>query len=514
LTLRPARRYAAELVRLARRPSAHRSDRTVSLKLSHLERLLTERKVQLEAVLEEIVSEAAASLGADRGTLYLVDKVRGELISHVAELPELPQIRLKVGEGVAGWVAESGELLNVPSGSHDLRFADHVDARTGYRTRSLLAAPLWAESAPAVAPIGVLQLLNKRGGGFTSTDEQAIEGIARQVSRLLSHSSLASHLRGHPDRPLSFHFNHIVGDCAAMREVYRRIERAARSSATVLIRGESGTGKELVARAVHDNSERADQPFVVVDLAAMPPELIENELFGHVRGAYTGAHADARGRVQEAEGGTLFLDEIGELPLQLQARLLRLMQDRSFAPVGAGARTSADVRFVCATHRDLETMVARRQFREDLYFRVRVVELVVPPLRERGPADLDRLIDHFLYVFARRHGRPGLRLAPEARALLHARPWPGNVRELQHCLESAVVIEDAAPLPASAFAPAAAPPVRRAARFSTTLRPLREVEADYLRWSLDQLDGNRSATARALGIGRNTLQRKLRDEDS
>ncbi len=515
------RRYAAALVRSAQRPAPAAPEPALSPRLDRLERLVIDRKVELESILEDVVTEATRALDADRGTLYLVDQVGRELVSHVADLPELAQIRLRVGEGVAGWVAETGAVLSVPQGTADARFAPHVDARTGYHTRSLLAVPLFDSARPA-AVIGVLQLLNKRaprGGdpaaGFSPGDVATLERIARRVSALLARSSLASQLSGHPGRPLRFHYNHIVGDCPAMREVYRRVARAARSSATVLVRGPSGTGKELVARAVHDNSPRADKPFVVVDLAAMPAELIENELFGHVRGAFTGAHADAGGRISEAEGGTVFLDEIGELPLPLQARLLRLIQDRSYTPVG-GRRRSADVRFVCATHRDLEAMVRAGQFREDLYFRVRVVELVVPPLHQRGAADLDRLIDHFLYTFADRHGRPGLRISPAARARLHARRWPGNVRELQHCIESAVVIEEADPLPASAFPPppgpaASATEARPAgARFTAGVGPLRTVEAAYLRWVLARCGGNRSAAARALGIGRNTLLRKLR----
>jgi Nif-specific regulatory protein len=261
---------------------------------------------------------------------------------------------------------------------------------------------------------------------------------------------------------------------------------------------------------VHDNSARAAGPLVVVDLAALPHELIENELFGHKKGAYTGAVRDEAGRVAEADGGTLFLDEVGEVPLPTQAKLLRLLQERTFSPVGGTRPERVDARFVCATHRDLEKMVRDGTFREDLYYRLRVVEVRVPPLRERGHADLDRLIDHFLFQFGRRHGRPGLQLTPAARARLHSWRWPGNVRELQHCIESAVVLA-----PADRIEPEALPvplPVAEPApgdRFATGARPLGEVERDYVAWVLEQCDGNKSEAARVLGIGRNTLARKL-----
>ena len=190
----------------------------------------------------------------------------------------------------------------------------------------------------------------------------------------------------------------------------------------MLLRGESGTGKELIARAIHYNSARRDGPFVKLDCTTIPPTLMENELFGHERGAYTGAEARARGKCEAADGGTLFIDEIGELPLPLQAKLLRFLQDREFERVGGTRTLSADVRVVTATHRDLEALVGRGEFREDLYYRVKVVQLPLPPLRERGAEDIVRLAEHFLDVYRRKHGKPLLRFGAAARRAAGAAP--------------------------------------------------------------------------------------------
>ncbi|MGE0709005.1 MAG: sigma 54-interacting transcriptional regulator [Planctomycetota bacterium] len=478
--------------------------------------------VDLEDLLRRAMDEVTRLVAADRGTLYLVDHARSELVSRVAHLPELAEIRLRLGEGVAGWVAQSGEAVNVPHGTQDPRFARRIDELTGYRTESMLALPVRDAGGTT---IGVLQLLNKQGGAFQDEDEELLAELGRELAALLSATSLRSQLHPAQRQPLSFRFNHIVGESPAMQAVYDRTARAARTDATVLVRGESGAGKEAIARAVHYNSPRAPRAFLKVDCAALPHDLIENELFGHEKGAFTGADRAALGKVDAAAGGTLFLDEVGELPAPVQGKLLRLLQERTFLRVGGAAPIKVDLRFVCATHRDLEAEVAAGRFRQDLYYRMRVVEIEVPPLRERGAADLDRLVDHFWFELARRHGRPGLRLTRAARARLHAHDWPGNVRELEHCLESALVLAageevgpgelpigpsaagagEAGPAPAGPSAPGSSAP----GPFTSGLRPFAAVELAYLRWALERCGGNKAAAARALGIGRNTLQRKL-----
>ncbi len=475
------------------------------LGLDALHERLADRALDLDAVLRAVVDATREIVAADRATLYLVDQARQELVSRAAHLPEITEIRLQMGQGLAGWVAQTGQRVNLREGRRDPRHAPQFDARTGYSTRTLLAMPLRDAKGHT---IGVLQVLNKQGGAFEESDEAILAELCVEIAELLGRSTLGPQLQSRNPRPLSFGLNRVIGDSTAMRLVTDRTLKAARSEATVLVRGESGSGKELVARAVHDNSTRSSGPFVVVDLAALPHALMESELFGHMRGAFTSADRDQTGRVEAATGGTLFLDEIGELPLPMQAKLLRLLQERSYVPVGASRPRTADVRFVTATHRDLEQMVAAGQFRQDLYYRVRVVEITLPPLRARGADDLDRLIDHLLDEAAARHRRGPIGISAMARSQLHAHRWPGNVRELQHTLESAVVLADG-PLITAVHLPT---PTGSPGEEAGPLRTLAEVEAAHIQRVLNATSGNQSEAARILGIGRNTLARKLRGE--
>ncbi len=420
-------------------------------------------------MLERIIDEVRVQLGADRGTLYLVDHATCELVSRVAHLPEIRRIRLRIGEGVAGRVAATGEVVRVPPGPT----ARGIDALTGYVTKNLVAAPVVSGGAV----VAVLQVLNKPGG-FSDEDVELLAVLSERVAELLDQTSLSAQLRPGHRQPLAFRFNHIVGDSAVMQAVYERTAKAARSMATVLVRGESGTGKELIARAIHENSGRAGCPFVKVDCAALPENLVENELFGHVRGAYTSAGSDASGKVDAALGGTLFLDEIGELGLPVQTRLLRLLQDRCFVRVGGTQSIEADVRFVCATHVDLEEAVRDKRFRQDLYYRLRVIEVRTPALRERGGGDLDRLVDHFLHRFCREHDRD-VELSDAARAALHGHDWPGNVRELEHCLESAVVLAEGSTIERESLALGPHRPAVPGV-FRSGVVPLEELERSYV----------------------------------
>jgi transcriptional regulator with PAS, ATPase and Fis domain len=243
----------------------------------------------------------------------------------------------------------------------------------------------------------------------------------------------------------------MVGSCPAMQEVFSRIGKVAATDATVLVLGESGTGKELVARAVHERSERRESPLVTVNCAAIPESLLESELFGHEKGAFTGALANHVGLVEEAHGGTLFLDEIGELSLSAQARLLRLLQESEVRRVGSTRTHKVDVRLIAATHRDLESMMKLGQFRSDLYFRLRVFEIRLPPLRERK-GDLQLLSAKLLERIRARLNRPHITLSKDAHAALAAHHWPGNVRELENALERAVILCEGTTLTADLLA--------------------------------------------------------------
>jgi DNA-binding NtrC family response regulator len=299
------------------------------------------------------------------------------------------------------------------------------------------------------------------------------------------------------------------GDSAAMAEVLAWAERAADTDATVLIHGESGTGKELLARAIHEMSRRGCGPFVAVDCASLSEDLLESEMFGHVRGAFTGADSDRGGRVLQAQGGTLFLDGIGDLTGAAQIRLLRFLQEREITPVGGDRAVPVDVRVVAATHGDLRERIAAGRFREDLYFRLNVVELALPPLRGRRE-DIPELAAHFLARYARRHARPARAFSAEAMTLLMAYPYPGNVRELENIVEQAVVLARGEVVRREDLPLARLDPARRSEPNGGNLAAT--VEAFEQRLVLDALaacGGNQSEAARRLGLTESGLRYKL-----
>jgi DNA-binding NtrC family response regulator len=323
-----------------------------------------------------------------------------------------------------------------------------------------------------------------------------------------------------------FGMGRLIGSGAAMRAVFETIQKVAETDLTVLIRGESGTGKELVAQALHENSPRRERPFVAVNCAAISSELVESELFGHEKGAFTGADARRAGRFEAANGGTIFLDEIGDMAPETQAKVLRVLQEQSFERVGGTRALQVDVRVVAATHRDLEADVATGRFREDLYYRLKVVEVDLPALRERTE-DLPSLTERFLEQVAERLGRPRATLSPEALAALAHHAWPGNIRELRNVLEQAAVLasgdsigpDDLKLAGRGAAGNGGGTASDRDVAFSDAKRDaVEQFERTYLLRALRQNEGNISRTAEAIGMVRQSLQQKirelgLRDED-
>ncbi|MFO0333423.1 MAG: sigma-54-dependent transcriptional regulator [Pseudomonadota bacterium] len=380
-----------------------------------------------------------------------------------------------------------------------------------------------AETVASVLKAGAFDVLTKPFGASR---------LLATLRNALRQGELAAMVESYRDR-LGGDRHGFVGRSPAMQAVYRTIDAAGPSRATVFVTGESGTGKELCARAVHAASPRRSGPFVAINCAALPRELIEAELFGHVRGAYTGAHRDREGAAGHADGGTLFLDEIGELELGLQSKLLRFVQTGEYQRVGDGALRRADVRLVCATNRDPFAEVRAGRFREDLYYRLHVVPLALPPLRDRAD-DVLLLARHFLRQQAREEGRAFVDFAPDAQARLCAHDWPGNVRELEHVIRNAVVLNDAPYVSAAMLAlpsrgapadagrqPAAAIDVAPAAVVTTAapvvppavvpaaIRPLAEVEREYHELALEACGGHVPRAAAALGVSPSTLYRKL-----
>ncbi len=295
----------------------------------------------------------------------------------------------------------------------------------------------------------------------------------------------------------------IVGRSRPMLEVYKLIAMVAQARTTVLVVGESGSGKELVARAIHDQGPRAQKPFLAVNCAALPEPLLESELFGHVRGAFTSAVADKRGLFEEASGGTLFLDEIGDMSPPLQSKVLRVLQEQEVRRVGEATGTKVDVRVITATNQRLKALVDAGRFREDLYYRLNVVAIEIPPLRDR-PGDLPLLVDHFLAKHARAAGRAAPTLAPEAMEILKRYPFPGNVRELEHALERAVTLSKRPVILADDL------PDAIRSFTAARLPSLTDVERAHIERVLRETGGNRQAAAEILGIDRTTLWRKIK----
>ena len=475
---------------------------------------LLAREVDLDALLKTACERIAGALHADRATIWLLDAESGDLVARIAMLPEVPELRQPIERGIAGHVMRTGEVVRLDDASRDPRFDPSADRVTGYATRSMLVVPM--RERVDTPSRGVIQVLNKKEGPFDEEDERYLVALATQLSRALALTTLRASDATEPGVVLRGPLNRIIGRSEALREVYERVLLAAQTDATVLLRGETGTGKGRFARAVHVNSKRQSGPFITVDCTTLPAQLVESELFGHERGAFTGADRRVVGKVDLAAGGTLFLDEIGDLPLDMQIKLLRFLQEHAYERVGGRETLHTDVRVVCATHRDLRALVEDGTFREDLFYRVRVVEIVLPPLRARGDAEVLDLAEHFADMYATRYGRPSPTLAKDARARLLAHDFPGNVRELEHWIESAIVLAPDGVIRASSFpagdgsprpATKAAPPAVELALGLT----LEEAERRYAKACVDQHEGNKTEAARELGIGRNTLARLLKD---
>lgn len=308
-------------------------------------------------------------------------------------------------------------------------------------------------------------------------------------------------------------FEHMLGQSSALVGVLKQAARAAGTNCTILIQGETGTGKELLACGIHANSKRCDKPFIVLNCGAIPGELFESELFGHVRGSFTGAVTDRKGKAEAANGGTLFLDEIGEIRLELQVKLLRLIQQREVERVGTSIPRKLDIRIIAATNRNLPAMVRDRKFREDLYYRLNVIPLQLPSLRQRSE-DIPELVEHFFRRSCTRHERTDLKLAAHVIAHLSAFPWPGNVRELENAIERIVVLTQGSEVRLSDLSTALQVEPEPCDSFQIDLPPtgcsLNGIEKQVLQSALQKNNWNRSRAARYLGVTRDKLNYRIR----
>ena len=411
-------------------------------------------RIQLEELLPFVIDKCREAFNAEGASVLLLDREHDELyfpyVSGVdaATARRLLSLKFPAKLGVAGAVLSSGASLKIDDAQSDVRHYQGADQKTGYTTRNMLAAPLLSHQGA----IGVVEVVNRRGRvAFSDADLRFLEALAGSIAIAIENARLYSQIKeseaalrtqvGALRRDLARHdgFTEMLGTAPSMNEIFRLMESAAASSITVLIEGETGTGKELVARGIHRASARAEGPFLAVNCAAMPDTLLESELFGHRRGAFTGAVRDNAGLFRSAMGGSVFLDEVGDMALPMQAKLLRVLEEEEVVPLGASFPLKVDVRVMSATNRDLRSEVRRGNFREDLYYRLAVFPVKLPPLRERRE-DIPPLALRFLNEAAERNRRKVAGFSDEVLELLTQFEWPGNVRQLQNEIQRAVAI--------------------------------------------------------------------------
>ena len=406
--------------------------------------------LNLRAALQRALELLERHAGALRGVVTLLHPESGQLntTASVGLTPEGRRASYQLGEGVTGQVVESGKPVVVPQASREPAFLNRAGRKDLSRREITFVCVPIVSHHKAVGALSI-DLPFKKDRDYDG-DLSFLGVVASMILQAIKVSHLVDaerqrlldeniHLR--EELKEKYDLSHIVGTSGPMRQVYEQIARVARATTTVMIRGESGTGKELIAHAIHYNSPRANKPFIKVSCAALPDSLIESELFGYEKGAFTGAEARKKGRFELAEGGTLFLDEIGDLNLSTQVKLLRVLQEREFERLGGTEPVKANVRLITASNKALEKAIAAGSFREDLHYRLNVFTIFVPPLRERKP-DVMLLADHFLEKYSIEHGQQIKRISTPAIDMLMSYHWPGNVRELQNTIERAVLVCD------------------------------------------------------------------------
>ncbi len=464
-------------------------------------------------VLEKVMDLTNKILEVEASSLLLVDEPGNRLFFKTAtgeRQKEMAQFTLKLGEGIAGTVAKTGETVLVNDVTKDPHFRKDISESIDFPTKSILCVPLKLKEKV----IGVIEVINKISGSFSENDIQLLLGIAQQAAIAIDNARMHQALgKEYEQLKDVLHLSpEFVGKkSSGAKTVLELIEKVSPTDSTLLITGETGVGKEIIARKIHEKSKRKSYPFTCVTCAILTETLLESELFGHEKGAFTGATTKKIGKFELAHRGIVFLDEISAIPLPTQIKLLRVLQEREFERVGGNHLINVDIRILAASNEDLPTLIKEGKFREDLYYRLKVIEIPVPALRDRQE-DIPELAKYYLKLYSEEIGRTIDKIAPPAMELLLNYTWPGNIRELKNVIERAVVLgsgdtllPDHLPTEIIHGRPAVVNNEEASTEWS-----LETVEKWHIDRVLANTSGNKSKAAKILGISRNRLDRKLK----
>lgn len=500
--------------------------------------------LDLKVMMTQVLGVLHKNMGMERGTLTLLDSRSRELgisVAHGLDENEITRGRYRIGEGITGKVVEAGEPIVVPNVGQEPLFLNKTKSRDIQRGNiAFICVPIKLDGK-TIGALSADRLFQEKSISFEE-DVRLLAIIASMITQ-----AVRIHLERQEEKEKlenenillkrelkkKFHPRNIIGESKRMADVYEAIEVVSQTRATVMLRGESGTGKELVAHAIHYNSECADGPFIKVSCAALPENLLESELFGYEKGAFTGAMATKAGRFEMANGGTLFLDEIGDIPASTQVKLLRVIQEREFERLGGTRTIKVNIRLITATNRDLETEVKNAKFREDLYYRLNVFPIFLPALRER-PEDISLLVQHFLEDANKENRKSVKSISAQAMACLRSYSWPGNVRELRNAIERAVILCKSDTLTPDLFPilNIKTQPITPTAPSQTEQEPfqcppadtdkteilngqsltekVQELEIRLIRDALQKTDGNQRKAAKMLGVTERIFSYKVK----
>ena len=483
-------------------------------KLIEINTLINSNYQDINVLLTHIVRSAMQLCGGEASSLLLTDEERKALYFEVAlgsRGREVKKFRVKMGEGIAGWVAQNNKSIIVNDVANDKRHLKTISRQVGYPVTTMMAVPMRVRDKC----IGVVEVINKtQEKYFTQEDlewleifvDQAALAIinARSLDRAYNEIQLL-----HERAPSDESYHTMVGKSPVMQKMLRMADRVAKTDSSVLILGESGVGKELFAERIHLHSPRSRAPFVRVNCAALPEGLLESELFGHVKGAFTSAVSSRKGRFETADSGTIFLDEIGDLPLALQAKLLRVIQEKRFEKVGSDTTVKVNTRILAATNKDIEAMVEKGEFRSDLYYRLNVLPLYIPPLRQHTE-DIPELARFFLSKFMQTNKKHFEGFSENAIEALLTYSWPGNIRELENCIERACVIAGGKWIKQDDLFPQLTGKELKNENRNLKIA-VNVFKANFIHKVLDEYAWNQTESAKALNIQRTYLARLIKE---